>query len=377
MKIGILTHPIIMNYGGILQAFALQKVLLNMGHDVITIDRKNVSVKRGFFYMLCYFVKRNFDVYFRNRNKSTCWNPFISEEEMIYISQHTRKFVERNIRKTECVCTGELESLDKKYKFDAYVVGSDQIWNIDFCPDSFLDFVKRKNVVKITYAASCGKKNFSHIKKLRNKCKILAQDFKAFSVREKRLIQLCNDELGREAEFVLDPTLLLSPQDYLSAITEEKRESFPFIFTYILDPTPDKTEIICEVARKMKLPEEKGNIACPFIKGKHKIEDCVYSSVDSWLNKLYQSQFVITDSFHGMVFSIIFQKQFIVIGNRARGYERFLSLLSELKLENRLYSSNLENILNQIIDYELVNKKLLKLKEASFAYLKRNLNGEI
>ena len=114
MKIGILTHPLETNYGGILQAFALQKVLRDMGHDVYTIDRHNTPRYPSVFRQFLSFCKRNLLHYLKGKNVSTAWNPFISEKDFKYISNNTQKFIDKNIQLTDRIDSHQLREIDDR-----------------------------------------------------------------------------------------------------------------------------------------------------------------------------------------------------------------------------------------------------------------------
>ena len=109
--------------------------------------------------------------------------------------------------------------------------------------------------------------------------------------------------------------------------------------------------------------------------GKKRIEECIYPSISTWLRAFEKADFIITDSFHGTVFSIIFQKQFIVLDNPQRGSSRMKSLLNDFSLENRLLSPNGRNdLIFEQIDYGNVNTILSEKQNKSVDFLKRVLN---
>lgn len=378
MKIGILTLPLETNYGGILQAFALQRVLCKMGHDVMTIDRHKRKHYESFYFHLAGYVKRLFQHYVMHKNISVLWNPFISEDEYKTISADIRNFVKRNIRMTRPVFSDQLEDIENEYQFDAYVVGSDQVWLEYYCPASFLDFVKRTDVRKIIYAASCGKKSFFTNEIKVEQCKKLARNFVGISVREKALVRQCKNELDIEAQWVLDPTMLLSKCEYIETIGEYNSDE-PCVFSYILDPDVEKDRIIKKISNELNLPIVNGNNDSNYVKGgRIPIEQCVFPSVEAWLSNINRASFIITDSFHGTVFSILFNKPFLVIGNEKRGIERFRSLLSLFDLESRFISSKdidkIQQLMNNKIDYEIVNNVLEAKKYDSIMFLKRCIN---
>lgn len=375
MKIGILTHPLDYNYGCLLQAFALQKTLADLGHEVITINRYT-NPHKSFFYLFKNWCARFVRRVLYNADVSLVWNPTETLSIKKKLSVNTQKFVDRNIVNTGIILPNELSRIDNEYKFDAYVVGSDQVWLPHFCPNSFLDFVSRENVIKIFYAASSGKESFANYPKLAKKCSLLAQKFAGISVREESLIRLSKRSLDRDATLVLDPTLLLKKEDYLSACVE-KEESSPAIFTYILDKSNNKFQLIDRVQKELKLPVVSGTVELDYVKGRGiNIDSCVYPSVDHWINSLSRARFVVTDSFHGTCMSILFNKPFVVIGNEARGYERFISLLSLFNLNERLINNTESfnvNLFNEL-PYEEINQILSKKREASLTFIKQYIS---
>ena len=374
MRIGILTLPIETNYGGILQAFALQKVLRDMGHEVLTIDRHNPKRYRSLLHNFLSFGKRLKEHYVQGFDVPTTWNGFISDEAYNYISQKTQQFVKRNIRLTRWCESSDLLKIEEYYAFDAYVVGSDQIWLPNYCPDSFLPFVKREGVKKITYAASCGMRSWLDIPALIEPCKALADSFQCLSAREAFIAERATKVLGRTVEHVFDPTMLLEPKDYIAA-TEEMATPDSFVFTYILDASPFKTQLAEIVAQMLNLKLQCGNVSKYYTK-RALSPSHIFPSVDSWLHGYNQAKFVITDSFHGTVFAIVFNKPFAVIGNKRRGYGRFVSLLKMFGLEERLVTSKEELLMavNKPIDFDKVNKLLKRGREHSLGILCSGLN---
>lgn len=137
MKIGILTLPQETNYGGILQAYALQHTLRGMGHDAITIDRHNRKEYPSWWIHFAGYCKRIIQHYLEGKNVTTKWNPIVSPEEYAILSSETQRFIDRNIKLTKRVFSDELADIENEYQFDAYVVGSDQVWQEYYCPASF------------------------------------------------------------------------------------------------------------------------------------------------------------------------------------------------------------------------------------------------
>ena len=326
MKIGILTQPLENNYGGLLQAYALQKILKDLGHEVWTVDlpfRKTLYLDSRALMgrIVRKYLLRNKDI------KIILHEPNKKEKEII--QQHTRKFIEENIILTDRIPLVEKIDRLKKYQFDAFVVGSDQVWRPMYSPGIptfFLDFVQNdRNIKRIAYAASFGTDEWEITPKLTEKCAKLAREFDSISVREDSGVMLCKDYLGVTAQHLVDPTLLIKKEDYIRLI---ENENVPIkektIMVYVLDQTNEKKSIIDKVKQYFNLEINSVMPASVFSKeSRKKIEQCIYPPVTHWLRGFLDADFVVTDSFHGTVFSIIFEKPFITVVNESRGIARF------------------------------------------------------
>jgi hypothetical protein len=358
MKIGILTLPLSRNYGGILQAFALHRYLTDLGHNVHLIDRRlpreGVSLKEKMSDLLYEHI----------------------------IETNTRRFAKRKISPRTQPIYDDLSLKSAVKDFDAVIVGSDQVWRLDYSGpialNLFLDFVENDEVKRISYAASFGLETWNHSKKITEKIGKLLKRFHAVSVREDAAVKLCKSTFDVNSEQTLDPTLLLHKDDYIKLIDEKKSQSQDKVLTtYILDESAEKMNIIEQVAQRKSLTPRSINVKERFTINKFwKIADCVYPDVSNWLNGFKVANFVITDSFHGVVFSIIFKKQFIAIGNIDRGLARFKSILNLFGLSNRLIfkSSDLsEDILSKEIDFDKVHNILYSKRREASLYLEKSL----
>lgn len=369
MRICILTQPLQTNYGGLLQAYALQTVLKRMGHEVWTEDRRRPKYSMKRFIAKILTPIRG--VYYPTESQNN------------YISQNTNKFICKYINTTEPIYTINKEMF-QKYHFDAYIVGSDQVWRpvySYYLPNYFLDFTAGDKVKRIAYAASFGTSKWEFTSKQKKKCAILLKKFDAVSVREYSGVILCKKYLGVDAVQLLDPTLLLNKNDYIDLIKEEKTPPFKNrLMTYVLDPSKEKKDIIYKVSKATNhnlivvMPENNF-----YQVGAKEIDKCIFPPVTNWLRGFMDAEYVVTDSFHGMVFSIIFNKPFIVIANQNRGLDRFTSLLKKLNLESRLvYSLDdvTDELINTAIDYKRIDQVIDKEKEKARNFLLKYLMNE-
>lgn len=375
MKIGILTQPLHNNYGGLLQNFALQTVLNELGHEVYTI---NIS-RKGYhltFMKMASIAKRSF---LRILGHDIVIRAWPTEQESEIISQNTRQFVKRNIKTTKSITQKLNQRLIKEYEFDAYIVGSDQVWRPCYSPQQptyFLDFLKNNsNVKKLAYAASFGVSEWEFNKKQTVYYGELLKLFDAVSVREDSGVELCKRYFDVDATHLLDPTMLLNKEEYISLVEKMNISKSPGnLFIYILDKNEDKSAIVNSVADQFKLDPfsvmPKRSFSEP---GRKDINDCVFPPVEEWIRGFIDAEFVITDSFHGTVFSILFNKPFIAIANKRRGLARFESLLKLFQLEDRLVfptdNFNIDN-LNEI-NWEKTNAILVREKKRSMEFIKK------
>lgn len=373
MKIGILTLPLEANYGGLLQAYALQKILRDMGHDVYTIDWHNRKEYNNIVHQFVGFVGRLVKHYIKREDITTRWNPFVTEKELEIISSKMASFFSDMIKVTDRVYSNQLSVIEDKYKFDAYVVGSDQVWAPSYSYNSCLGFVNRKGVKRITYAASAGKSTWLDIEGELRVSLPYFRLFDAVSVREEGLVEKVHKKTGMQANFVLDPTLLIEKAQY-DLLASKPLDGVDYICTYILDNNLEKERIIQQVASKLECNVKYAGLKETFKKGLNP-HDYIQPSVEDWLSTYSHSKFVVTDSFHGTVFSIIFNKPFVVIGNKGRGIDRFISLLKLFGLESRLLTDaqSVDDIMVTSIDWNNVNQRLFELREASLSFIYTSL----
>lgn len=373
MKVGILTLPLWNNYGGILQAYALTLSIKRLGHTAIFLDVKRDELKKSQIFM------QNLRRWLKIRILKKQGPYYPNQTELKFISNKTRKFVELNIQPS----SGWMQ-LSKLPKFsdqlDAVVVGSDQVWRPEYCPNIefyFLEFTS-DNVKKISYAASIGTDDWRFNKQNTVIAKNLLQKFDFVSVREKSAVHLIHDNLQINAVQCCDPTLLLSSDDYLKVAGILSMPSGgQGIFCYVLDPEEPRVQGLENIGATLGYPLFY-NMPKTFDKYfLNDPESYIFPAVESWIECFHKSDFVITDSFHGCVFSIIFNKPFIAIANMDRGSTRFESLLEIFNLKDRLFKSisdvNLD-IFQEKINWDYINDIKAQQKRYGIDFLKNALN---
>ena len=246
------------------------------------------------------------------------------------------------------------------------------MWRAIYVPDIknyFLDFTEGWNIRRIAFAASFGTDTPEYTPVQIEQCGELLKTFDGISLREKSGMEVFK-HFGwsiDSVQVVLDPTMLLSAKDYSKILPVNKAKSVNKIFYYVLD----RNQIIESVLIRSQTLLGKEIFGISNIqKG-----DNVLIPIEEWLVNIRDADFVITDSFHGMVFSIIFHKPFVVSVNLARGADRFTSLLSLLGIENRMLTPTrqVKDVVLNDIDWEKVDEKLLDMKTKSKVFLKEVL----
>jgi len=307
MNVGIVTLPLHTNYGGILQAWALQTAIERLGHASSHVFRHLLGP------LILY--------------------KGLTPEEIAAFQRHTDRFINRYIR---CDETPVTEIAPDRY--DALVVGSDQIWRHRYAeffhlgmPTVFLDFARDWNVRRISYAPSFGIDRWEAPESDIPLCSELLKKFDAVSCREASGVAICRDVLGVDAKLVIDPTALVDGADYEKLIDDgETVAPDGDLMVYVLDRDEEKDKLIAAAAERLGLK--------PFMMNDHPdgANGRVQPPVEQWLRGIRDAKLVIADSFHALVFSILFHRPFIATGNVKRGLSRIESLLDLLGLRDHL-----------------------------------------
>lgn len=382
MKIGILTLIGEYNYGNLLQSYALQTVLQRLGHEVVVLNRrgKAPTIQLQCIRILSY-VKSWFSRYVLGNKERLIVNPLAEDynPKSYCDKSELQRFAKEYIVRTNPLrSTQAMQNYFEKVALDTLVVGSDQVWReecVYSIEEMFLSFIPNESHAKrIAYAASFGTdENFISSEKI-STCIELLKRFEAVSVREESGIKICGDQFGVTAWHVLDPTMLLSTEDYRKIVGQYPAalKSNGDLLCYVLDENDILTNAIESFAAQNKLTpfsvykiELNGNKKCRY----------QLPSIEQWLKGFDETKYVITDSFHATVFSILFHKPFICVGNKYRGMSRFHSLLKMFGLENRLVDVNHLNELNLTeIDWDSVDEILFRKRKESMAFIVDSLN---
>jgi len=349
VRIGIITLPLHTNYGGILQAWALQTLLEKMGHEASHV--------------------------FRHLHVTIPPYQGLSSADIAAIQRHTDAFIDRYIHGDE-----RPVSAIGPHDFDAFVVGSDQIWRSLYAGGmcggwkvGFLDFAADWDVRRVAYAPSFGLDRWEAPESDIPVCSALLKKFDAVSCRELSGSAICRDVLGVEAKTVVDPTMLLERADY-SALVDAAETEPPKgdLMAYVLDRTQGPLSVLEKIVRTKGMTPFFANArpedpSAP-------IAERIQPPLELWLRGFRDARMVVTDSFHATVFSVIFGRPFVVTGNPTRGLGRLESLLKQLGLEDHLVLS--EDAFDPSKDYSVPSEayaRLVALRADGIHFLKEAL----
>ena len=371
MRIGILTLNTHTNYGGILQAFALSRVLQSLGHEpkviYLPVRRKLPAYKYPFV-----IAKRAILKLLGHQNRI-----FLEDylnKVFLYSSKNTQLFIDKYIPNIVVHNYVELKECD----WDSFVVGSDQVWRPLYMgkniANAFLQFAKEWNIFRIAYAASFGVDTWEYTHEIDEKCGRLLRKFDAVSVREESGVRLCKEHWDVEAVHMIDPTFLLPLSVYESLMMDYPvGQTKGDLLCYILDKSSSKDAFVERVATMMNLVPFQTN--SKYEEDTATLEECIQAPVEQWLYNFTNAKLIVTDSFHACAFSIMFNKPFVVIANKERGATRIKSLLKMFGLEKRMVSDK-QPIDSTILeeDWNIINNKISQYRKSAFDYIEGVLN---
>lgn len=347
-KVGIYTIQSF-NYGNRLQNFATQECIKSIDLNPASIKTKKINKSKVIYNKIKWAI--------RNSIKKDKFSNFFNFDSNIKFSD---LFIAKN------------EFSDNIYSnFDAFIVGSDQVWNTTFDFVSVNSFLPFPHPNKIAFSASFGVDSIPYDQKIVDCLK----DFKVLSVREEAGAKIIKELTGRDATVLVDPTMLLTVEEWRKVekiprgIKESKKTEKPkegYILTYFLSPK-------CEEAKK-RLEEIKGNREVyELLNPEDKVAGTAGPSEFLWL--FDHADLILTDSFHACVFSFLFNKPFVVFDRQYEGESmnsRLETLLSKFRLERKYASSGLENDIWEH-DYEEGYKQLEVEREKAMNFLKEAL----
>ncbi len=376
--VGVITLGNSINYGGVLQAAAMSYILKELNKNPIFITHQKME---DVWYSPIRHVKlcKHFHTKKGIITKIKLWGNFCKALiANVHILERRKKiqrfqnFISKTMQTTPYYKT---ENELKQYcgDFDYYITGSDQVWNsqldnnqID--PNYFLSFVKSEKR-KFSYAASSGGyKSDAYVKKIIE----LTKDFSGISVRERSLEKQMK-RLGREqVETVVDPTLLLSQKDWIQM---EQSCDIPehFILVYYLEISRQMDSLVTKAAKQYGLPVI--DILPGFSKLTGNVQKKKTVGPSEFIYLFHHADYIITNSFHGTVFSLLFQKPFLTV-TRIGQESRMVDLLTEIGLSNHLADNDNISALEREIPYNKVNLIIKEKREHSLQFLRKMLEME-
>lgn len=361
-KIGVVTYwNSEENYGQILQIFALQYCLRQkdcypflIKHSLTVTDTKSESFLKRLIKLFSSYPK------LRDSIKRRLFG--IKKKEQISITdRHFKEFKDKYIESPSKIYSYQ-DLLNNPPKADGYIAGSDQIWNFPN-PVFLLNWVDDK-ISRFSYAASFGSPSAPAY--LLKEYKKSLSKFKLISVREKSGVKICS-KMGIKAEHVLDPTLLLLKNDYLNLFNIHNNSyKKSYIFLYLLG---NKCTIDLDYLKRYADDNDLDVVFVPSQNFKAESFIPTYPTIEEWLSLIANAELVITNSFHGTVFSILFERLFYTVllkGRDNKMNERIISLFADFKLF-RSYNNHID--LTEKIDYAEVHNLLNEKRQNSFNYL--------
>lgn len=370
MKIAILTLPFHTNYGGILQAYALQTVLERMGHQVVHLQPYvEYPPLYSFWKMPLVWGKRLLKKYLGGESEY----PVFADPRK-WVRQHTDVFIASYIH-LKYLRSDEWNAISMQ-DYDAIIFGSDQIWRPIYAfpiEKYFGSFLEESSIKRIAYAASFGTEENEYTVDQIQQCADLLSRFSAVSVRENLAVPICKERFGINTVHMIDPTMLLDVDDYkylFEKLNASKCEGN--LAVYVLDENSQTNMFVAKISKEKLLNPIRINSKVESHDAP--LTERIQPPLEQWLKAFNDVEFVITDSFHACVFSILFHKPFICIGNKKRGTSRFNSLLEMFGLTNRMVDINNFN-LDEVsdIDWTFVDSVLLKKRSEAKLFLETTL----
>ncbi len=374
LKIGVMTFwESQENYGQLLQAYAFQKYLKNKGHAPFLIRyNKAQSVKKhkpGFFQRL---LKANWKKLLnahalRKKLKVAFASPTVLP------NRHFEEFKHAYLDFSPELYTSISHLQFSPPEADIYIAGSDQIWNYSFIGDHEPFFLRfgSADTLRIAYAASFGHKELPQEVKARFRRSL--KNFDAVSVREHSGVTLCH-EMGCEARVLPDPTVLLEKEDWYSLsreIPSFKNYNGKKIFVYTLGNRPSDAK-----GKLLEFVAALPNTKVAHVSVHKDSSGNAFPSIEEWLGYMKDCDLVITNSFHGMMLSTIFNKNFIGLpasGDKVGMNERLKTLVTAFNLQNHLlYAFDHQKVLemmNQQVDWDVINRKIDSLRKEADQFL--------
>ena len=355
------------NYGGILQAYALQRIIEKFNYAPFTDVSQSDAPPTNVMSTSKKFIKSlALEFPFVDARKPEWVYSKIERKINVHLEDFCRKHIV-TVRLYDAIGRPDMELTNS---FDVMVSGSDQVWRAAYgdVRSYLFDFAQDAGIPKIAYAASFGTASIDdeYDEALVAETAALARRFDAISVREESGVAICAEKWGVSAIQLIDPTMLLDAHHYAAlAARSDVRISSGALLTYILDTAPAVEQWTAELGSAIghiprKLMPDLPSTLADF---RSRPAEFIRPSIFTWLQAIQQAEYVITDSFHGTAFSILLEKPFLVVKNRTRGAARFDTLLRIFGLQDRAVEVGEDAAAKMLAPIEWDNvRQLLELK---------------
>lgn len=361
-KVGIVTVHAAHNYGSCLQAYALQKKIEEMHNDCYILNLRlpiqkeiyNVFTKR---ISLKYFLKNLYVLFFIHKDRKMKHEKF-------------EDFIAKDMKLSE-----EVNTIDEFTKiadsYDCVIAGSDQIWCLGIAEFTNAYLLANIHSKKVAYAVSCGD---SKVSDFSSQQKEYIKEIDDISVRDEAAAELVMNVTGERPKIVLDPTMLYDSEFYDNLCGSERLIKEKYIYLYTIGNSKELLEIAKKLSKKTGLPVYISNVS-----GTHYMfgtKKKIATGPREFLNHIRNAEYIITSSFHGTVFSILYEKQFWTF--EAENDARKKELLGQMDMLDRgINLENCENKFDEFISeekYRIAKNNLLRLREKSIEFLHNALS---
>lgn len=351
-KIGILTFHRALSYGAMLQAYAFQNFMFELGIN-------NEIVDYTCKYMVDHYQK-NFRVTNGNPIKGLGWN-LLTLKGTIKERKTRDEFVKKHLKLSKSYSAENIHSATDNYS--AFISGSDQVWSptcVGFDPVYFLTFAKPSQ--KYSYSASIATKTIPD--NLKAEFTNRLKDFQSYSLREQSGAEIVKNLTGKDAFVNVDPTLLLTKEKWDQLATDVLDE--PYIFLFTIHKPVKLMEYALELGKKTGLKV----IYLNKLKIHKGVEYMDPVTADKFLGLIKNASYVCTNSFHGTAFSVIYHKNFVVETHTAKNKNiRSEEFLKQLGLAERILNPECTTDITAKSNWNYVDDKLQEEREKSKEYL--------
>ena len=371
------------NYGGMLQAYATISLFEKSGldYELIRYDKSHsLSFKIKALPRIFNRIFLNDKIEAIKKKIGKKKYPEFARNDNIRMSAF-HAFSDAKFTKLAPISSGYKKLCDDSRKYSAVVTGSDQLWSPAGLSTNFynLMFVD-KNVRKISYASSFGVSNIPWYQKKRTEQFLKRLEY--ISMRENRGAEIVKELTEREVPVIVDPVMMFTAKEWNALIPEKSVIEGDYIFAYFLGATKEYRTAVDDLSKKTGLKIVALRHMDQYVPADEGFGDEAPYDVGpaEFLNILRNARYVCTDSFHGSVFSILYHKNFMIFNryddkSKHSKNSRIDTLCANLGLGDRRYGTNLADKIQSPIDYETVDKRVEKLREAAFEYLKNAFEG--